>query len=82
MSNSFLSILMLAFKAPKVIELRLIRIAWGGAESPAEMQSMLSETFHAAMEATDTLMMGGSLATVIERYREHVAANTKRLTTA
>lgn len=82
MFNPFLSIIMLAFEAQKVIELRLVRIAWGGTEAQAEMQSMVVEKFNAAMEATGTLMMGGSHETVINRYREHVAANTKRLMAA
>jgi hypothetical protein len=82
MFNPFLSILMLAFEAQKVIELRLVRIAWGGAEAHAEMQSMVSEKIDAAIEATGTLMAGGSPETVISRYREHVEANTKRLTAA
>ena len=81
MFNPF-SFLMLAFEAQKVIELRLVRIAWGGADAHAEMQSMVSEKINAAMEATGTLMIGGTPATVIARYREHVAANTKRLTAA
>ena len=82
MFNPFLSILMLAFEAQKVIELRLVRIAWGGAEAHAEMQSMVAEKIDAALEATGTLMRGGSPETVIARYREHVAANTKRLSAA
>lgn len=73
---------MLAVEAQKVIELRLVRIAWGGAEGQAELQSMVAEKINAAMEAAGTLMMGGSPAMVIDRYREHVAANTKRLTAA
>lgn len=43
---------------------------------------MVPEKIEAAMEATETLMRGGSHETVINRYREHVAANTKRLTAA
>ncbi|MCJ2037067.1 hypothetical protein [Methylobacterium sp. J-068] len=82
MHNPFLSILMLAFEAQKVIELRLVRIAWGGTEAQAEIQSMVSEKIQAAMEATGTLMVGGSPESVIARYREHVAANTKRLMAA
>jgi hypothetical protein len=82
MFNPFFSALMLAFEAQKVIELRLVRIAWGGAEASAEMQSMVAEKIDAAMEAAGTLMTGGSPETVIARYREHVAANTKRLTAA
>lgn len=82
MYNPFLSTMLLAFEAQKVIELRLVRLAWGGREGRDEMQSMVAEKIDAAIEATGTLMMGGSLETVIARYREHVAANTKRLSAA
>ena len=57
-------------------------LAWGGREGWDEMQSMVAEKVDAAIEATGTLMMGGSPETVIARYREHVAANTKRLSAA
>ena len=40
---------------------------------------MVVEKVHAAGEAMTTLMFGGSPETVIARYREHVAFNTKRL---
>jgi len=56
-----------------------VRLAWGGREGRDEMQSMVAEKIDAAFEATSTLMMGGTPETVIARYREHVAANTKRL---
>ncbi|GJE42749.1 hypothetical protein [Methylobacterium soli] len=82
MYNPFFSSLMLAFEAQKVIELRLVRIAWGGSEAQSEMQSMVSEKLGAAIEAAGTLMTGGSPEGVISRYREHVAANTRRLTAA
>lgn len=59
-----------------------MRLAWGGREGRDEMQSMMPEKIEAAMEATGTLMRGGSHETVINRYREHVPANTKRLTAA
>ncbi len=82
MYNPFLSMMLLAFEAQKVIELRFVRLAWGGREGWDEMQSMVAEKVDAAIEATGTLMMGGSPETVIARYREHVAANTKRLSAA
>lgn len=82
MYNPFLSTMLLAFEAQKVVELRLVRLAWGGQEGRDEMQSMVAEKIDAAIEATGTLMMGGSPETVIARYREHVAANTKRLSAA
>ncbi len=79
MYNPFLSTMMLAFEAQKVIELRLVRLAWGGSAAHAEMQSMVSEKIDAAIEATGTLMTGGTTEAVVARYREHVAANTTRL---
>ena len=80
MYNPFFSSMMLAIEAQRVIHLRLVRLAWGGSEGLAEAQSMVIEKMHAAGEAMTTLMMGGTPETVIARYREHVASNTKRLT--
>ncbi|WP_279604773.1 hypothetical protein [Methylobacterium sp. J-070] len=73
---------MLAIESRWVIELRMVRLAWGGREGRAEMQSMVVEKVQAAGEAMMTLMHGGSPETVIARYREHVAFNTKRLSAA
>ena len=81
MYNPFFSTMMLALEAQKVIELRLVRLAWGGREGRAEAQSMMAEKVGAAMEATGTLMRGGTPEAVIARYREHVAANAHRLST-
>lgn len=79
MPNPFCAAFLLAFEAQKVIELRLVRIAWGGAEAQAEMVSMVGEKVVAAMEAANTLMAGGTHGQVVARYRELVAANTQRL---
>jgi hypothetical protein len=40
---------------------------------------MVSEKIDAMFEAGASLMTGASAATVIGRYREHVAANARRL---
>ena len=82
MYNPFFSSMMLAFEAQRVIELRLVRLAWGGSQGLAEAQSMVIEKVQAAGEAMTTLLMGGSPEAVIARYREHVAFNTERLTAA
>ena len=82
MYNPFLSSMMLAIECQRVIELRLVRIAWGCREGQAEVASMVTEKINAAMEASATLMFGGSPETVVARYQEHVAANTKRLLAA
>ncbi|GJD52981.1 hypothetical protein OPKNFCMD_5749 [Methylobacterium crusticola] len=76
------SAMMLALESQKVVELRLVRLAWGGRDGRDEAAAMVAEKIDAAVEATATLMGGGSLETVVSRYREHVAANTKRLTAA
>lgn len=72
---------MLAFEARKVVELRLVKLAWGGAAARAEAQYMISEKISASIEAAGSLMLGGSADAMVARYREHVAANTLRLTT-
>jgi hypothetical protein len=81
MYNPF-AIAMLAFEAQRVVELRLVKMSWGGAAAQAEVSRMVSEKIGASIEASGSLMMGGSLDAVVARYREHVAENTKRLTSA
>ena len=78
MGNLF-AFAMLALEAQKVIELRLVKLAWGGPDACDEAHLMVSEKISAAVEAAGTLMMGGSFETVVARYREHVAGNTERL---
>ncbi|CAO4148033.1 hypothetical protein [Methylorubrum aminovorans] len=80
MFNPFFASLLLAIEAQRVIELRLVRLAWGGQEGWSEMNSMVFEKIAAAMEASATLLTGGTHEAVVARYREHVAANTERLT--
>jgi len=79
MYNPF-AVALLALEAQKVVELRLMKLASGGDEGWAEAEQMVSEKVSALVEASGTLMMGGSTDAVVSRYREHIAANTKRLT--
>lgn len=78
MCNPF-AVAALALESQRVVQLRLVKLAWGGLEVQAEAHQMVSEKISAFNEAAGTLMMGGSIDTVIARYREHVAANTQRL---
>ena len=80
MYNPF-AVAMLALEAQTVIGFRLMKRAWGGPAAQIEAQQMMSEKVSALIEASGTLMTGGSCDTVVARYREHVAANTERLTT-
>ena len=79
MYNPF-AIAMLALEAQTVIGLRLMRLACGGPAAQIEAQQMMSEKVSALIEASGTLMTGGSCDTVVARYREHVATNTQLLT--
>jgi hypothetical protein len=71
--------MMLAFEANNVIDLRLWKIARGGADAADESRLMVEEKVKALLEAGAVLVKGGSSADVIDMYRKHVAANAVRL---
>jgi len=73
---------MLAFESCEVIRLRLTKMASGDGDAQSEARLMMSEKLDAAIEAGMSLMTGASAASVVGRYREHVAANVKRLSPA
>jgi hypothetical protein len=56
-----------------------MRFLTGHPDSFTEAHLMISEKVSAAVEASSNLMTGVSPDRVISRYREHVAANTARL---
>jgi hypothetical protein len=70
---------MLAFESFEVIGLRLAKLAAGDIAADCEARLMVSEKLDAMVEAGASLMTGASAADVIGRYREHVAANVRRL---
>ncbi len=70
---------MLAFESCEVIRLRLAKFAGADADADDEARLMVAEKIDAMFEARESLMAGATVATVIGRYREHVAANTRRL---
>jgi 2-iminoacetate synthase ThiH len=51
----------------------------GTRESHEEARLMVSEKVNAMFEAGVSLMAGGTASGVVDRYREHVAANARRL---
>ena len=67
---------MLAFESSHVIALRLAKLASGEA---GEATLMVTEKIDAFFDAGATLSRTGNFAMVIERYRQHVAANAARL---
>jgi hypothetical protein len=71
---------MLVFESCEVIRLRLAKLSAGDDAADDEGRLMVREKVDAMFEAGASLMAGASAATVIGgRYREHVAANTRRL---
>jgi hypothetical protein len=70
---------MLAFEACEVIALRLAKFAVAGEDADREAHLMVSEKVDAMFEATARMMAGASAADIVDRYREHVAANARRL---
>ena len=79
MLGPFYSTMFLAFESGNVINLRMIKIISGGSGSHDEANLMVMEKIHALLEASASLMSGGTASSVVDRYREHVAANAKRL---
>ena len=70
---------MLAMEAAEVIRLRLEKFVRCEADADREAILMVSEKVAAAFEATTSLLLGATPGAVVGRYREHVAANAKRL---
>ena len=73
---------MLALEAGEVMRLRMEKFAHGDADCEQEACLMVTEKIFAAFEAGASFLAGRPVAAIVERYREHVAANTKRLTAA
>jgi hypothetical protein len=71
---------MLAFESCEVIRLRMAKLAVGNDDGEARL--MIAEKVDAMFEAGASLMAGASAAAIVGRYREHVAANVKRLSVA
>jgi hypothetical protein len=73
------SLMMLAVEANGVIALRMMKLMLGGRRARREAELMVSEKINAAFEASASLMAGASGDEIVRRYRQHVAANAKRL---
>ena len=76
----FLALFQLAIESNAVVSLRTIKFMLGGPDAMVESQLMVNEKIEAAIEAATSLYAGATAGMVIERYRQHVAANAERLT--
>jgi hypothetical protein len=79
MFDPFYSTVFLALESSNVIGLRMIKMMSGDRGSHDEAHLMVMEKIHAMFEAGASLLAGGTASSVVDRYREHVAANAKRL---
>lgn len=80
MFGPFYSTMFLAFESGNVIGLRIMqKIMSGGSGFHDEANLMMMEKVEAMFEASASLLAGGTASRVVDRYREHVAANAKRL---
>jgi hypothetical protein len=70
---------MLILESSSVVGLRLTKLTRGGSEAGDEANLIVTEKIAAAFEAVESLLAGGGLSIVIDRYREHVTANATRL---
>jgi hypothetical protein len=70
---------MLAAESSEVVRLRCEKLSHGDEAAGHEAVLMVSEKVAAAFEAFASLLSGATPASVVERYREIVAANAKRL---
>jgi len=70
---------MLALEASEVMRLRMEKFASGDADSEHEAHLMVTEKIFAAFEAGMSWLAGATTSSIVGRYREHVAANAKRL---
>ncbi len=70
---------MLAIESSEVVRLRLEKFANGDADAEQEACLMVGEKISAAFEAAANWLTGATPAAIIGRYREHVAANVRRL---
>jgi len=75
----FTSLMMLAVEANSVIALRMLKLMRGDRNARREAELMVNEKIRAAFEATGNLMTGASADEIVDRYRQHVAGNAKRL---
>ncbi len=79
MLEAWLSAVMFAVESSEVVRLRMMKLSHGGGDAYSEAALMLREKLAAGVEAHRAIWSGDTIASVIARYREHVAANAKRL---
>ena len=70
---------LLGFEAQRVILLRTMAMAAGGARAEAELRRMIAEKLFAMMTGASMLSAGRSPASIFRHVRSRVRANERRL---
>jgi len=73
------TVLLLALESSEVIGLRVAKLVGGGVDAQHEAHLIVSEKVDAVFEVSAGLMSGATVINVINRFREQVAANARRL---
>lgn len=77
--SPWFTVVSLALESSEVIGLRVARLARGGSEAQHEAHLILSEKMGAVFEIAATLLSGATAAHVVDRIRDQVTANARRL---
>jgi len=77
--SPWFSVLSLTLESSEVIGLRIAKLAGGGIDAEHEAHLILSEKVGAVFELGARLATGATLIDVVDRFREQVAANARRL---
>jgi hypothetical protein len=75
MFGPWFTVTLLALESSEVVGLRIARLAGGGIDAQREAHLMVSEKIDAVVEIGARLLCGATAVTVINRFREQVAAN-------
>jgi hypothetical protein len=75
----FYSTRMLGLESGNVIKLRMLKHTRARSDTLNELHLMIEEKVNAAFESGANLMAVASADSVVDRYRQHVAANAERL---
>ena len=79
MSAPWLNIVWLALESSEVIGLRVAKLAGGGIDAQHETRLIVGEKVGAIFEVGISLLSGATATNVINRFRDQVAANARRL---
>jgi hypothetical protein len=79
MITPWLNVVWLALESSEVIGLRVAKLAAGGIDAQHEARLIVGEKVSAIFEVGNSFFSGATATNVINRFREQVAANARRL---